>query len=135
MHAQFRMRCERGALELDMSLSPSPSAGITQLRLERTLPADERMRVTAERVLRALRGEAALEAEDEPVRKAVAHAALEHRDCTLADTLRGDGHAHSVFGLTCGHAQLELEIGVSDAGTLGEIVVRARRSGTGTCRP
>lgn len=131
LHGKFRARCERGALELDVSLAPSPTAGITLLQLERILPADARMRATAERVLR---GGAGLEAEADPLRKVLAGIALEHRDCVLGDSTRGDGHAQALFSLQCAETPLELELGLDDAGKLTRLDVHAPRAAAALCR-
>jgi D-alanyl-D-alanine-carboxypeptidase/D-alanyl-D-alanine-endopeptidase len=142
LHGTFRVNCERGSVELDLSLAPTSSPRIVMLELHEDLPADERLSAMAQRIVSVLRGETELDASvvaataDEPrVRKALAHARIDQHECTLLDGSRGDGHARAVFDVQCAEGRLELELGMNDAGQLTNLELHPPHPADALCWP
>jgi CubicO group peptidase (beta-lactamase class C family) len=142
LHGTFRVDCERGSVELDVSLAPTPAPRAMLLELQEELPADERLSAMAQRIVSVFRGETELDASvvaattDEPrVRKALAHARIDQHECALLDGSRGDGHARAVFDVQCAEGRLELELGLNEAGELTNLELHPPRPADALCWP
>jgi CubicO group peptidase (beta-lactamase class C family) len=113
----WRMRCERGAIDFIVDLSPTTPARVQWLRYERELPPDERLNQAARSVVAALGGTReplsnllAAGVDGAQIHNQLAHAAIDHGNCRIEHGVSTGGGARGVFVLTCDRGKLELAL-------------------------
>ena len=141
-HAAFRVGCERGAMALELFLSPRAAARVVFLKLREELPVSEVQRGMASRIASHLRGEGELEAslfasaaDEARVRKALAHARIDWQACALGSAAHDDGHGQATFELRCADSALELGLSLDETGKLSQLELRAAQEAGGACEP
>jgi len=139
LHGRFRLLCERGAVELDVSLAPAKPSKVLLVRLQQELPPDERSSRLAAQLAASI-GSAppepswfAPDADQRRAHEALSLAALQHGTCTVDRAVGGDGSSVAVFHLRCTEGALELAIATDPAGLLTSLAVRQPRPFGATC--
>ena len=138
LQGSWNMRCERGAVQLSVELTPTAQPRIALLRFTELLPPGERMTARAAQLAAAVGGpvpEGMLPAnvDPEPLRKRLAHAAIDHGHCTVDRATAGDGHTQATFALHCEHAPLELVVSLNETGEVTTADLHRPRESRAPC--
>lgn len=114
LRGRWRMKCERGWLDLGITLAPTTPPLVQFIGVQSTLPPDENMTKTFDSLLRLLQVWDAKIAETmvapgfdlERMRRQFAAAANSWGTCKLGDPVSGDGKRDSSLKLTCERGNL-----------------------------
>ena len=132
---RFRLACARGALELELWLTPTLPARVQAAHVREELPPGPRLEAVAGGLVRALGGwdEAAVSL-FEPgldlrrLKNALERVGLEHGRCSLERALWSDGESEARYRLAC--LQAPLELGFRIDATSGKITRVTTNSGS-----
>lgn len=112
---RFRLACARGALELELLLTPAVPARVQAVHVREELPPGERLAALARGLVRALGGwdDAAVSLFEPGIdlrrlRNALERLGLEHGRCSLDRALWSDGESEARYRLSCADAPLVL---------------------------
>jgi CubicO group peptidase (beta-lactamase class C family) len=140
LYGKFRLQCERGALEVDVTLSPARPPRVLLVKLDRELPPDERLGEAATRITAAIGATVAPdpswfapEVDPRRAQKLLAHAAISHGTCAIERATAGDGHNTAVFLLRCTEGKLELAITADPSGQVTSLDLRQPRAFDAPC--
>jgi CubicO group peptidase (beta-lactamase class C family) len=133
-----KLQCERGELDVYVTLTPEVPPLIQHLELKPIIPPGPRLQQSAERaVALTLRWDEkyARNSFAPPLETAAAKAQLTaHGPCQLIRAGPGDGTRHGTFRLTCTRDPQELEISLDEAtGRISELKLRAPRDAAQKC--
>jgi CubicO group peptidase (beta-lactamase class C family) len=133
-----KLQCERGELEVYLTLTPEVPPLIQQLQLKPKIPPGPRLSQAAERaVALTLRWDDAYARQSfaPPLDAASAKAQLTaHGPCQLGRPGPGDGALRGTFRLTCTRDPQELEISLDETtGRISELKLRAPRDPSQKC--
>jgi CubicO group peptidase (beta-lactamase class C family) len=114
LRGRWRMKCERGWLDLGITLAPTTPPLVQFIGVQSTLPPDENMTKTFDSLLRLLQVWDAKIAESmvapgfdlERMRRQFAAAANSWGTCKLGDPVSGDGKRDSALKLMCERGNL-----------------------------
>lgn len=114
---RFRLACARGALRLEVLLTPTLPARVQAVHVREELPPGQRLEAVASGLVRALGSwDPAAASLFEPgidlrrLKNALERVSLEHGRCELDRSLWSDGQSEARYRLTCAEAPLELEL-------------------------
>jgi len=126
--ARLRLGCERGALEVELLLTPALPARIQAVHVREEFPPGERLEGVARGLVRALgtwdEAAPALFAPSLDVRRlknAFEGLGLEHGSCSLERPLTSDGRAEARYRLACADGPRELGFRVDDGGLVTRV--------------
>jgi len=113
---RFRLACARGALELEVLLTPTVPSRVQAVHVHEEQPPGERLEALARGLVRALGGwDDAAAALFDPtldlrrLKNGLERLGLEHGRCNLDRALWSDGESEARYRLTCSEAPLALE--------------------------
>lgn len=140
--ARLRLACTRGAIELELLLTPAQPARVQAVHVHEELPPGERLDAVARGLARALGGwddAAALLFEPSLDARRLKHAfeglGLELGNCELGRALGSDGANEARYRLECGAGAIELGFRIdAGSGKVTRVTSRPTVSGdVGTC--
>jgi hypothetical protein len=117
LRGEWRMTCDRGWLNVYITLAPTMPPKVQLININPVMPADAEMTKTAETIVRLLAGwdAKAVEAiaapgfDIERMRRQIA-AASAWGTCKIGETLSGNGTRNSTIRLTCDNGPLQARI-------------------------
>lgn len=134
LEGTWKLRCERGAIDLRVQLTPEAAPRVLFLRWTEQLPPDERMSRSAAQLVAAIgAAQPAASLGRDQLNKQFAHAAIDHGTCSIDSATSGDGHTFATFALKCQHAPLELELQLDESGQVVEADLHKPRVPGATC--
>jgi hypothetical protein len=125
LRGRWRMKCERGWLDVSITLAPTTPPRVQFLNVQSTLPPDQNMEKTFESLLRLVQawdtktveGMAASGFDVERMRRQFA-AANAWGACKLGETVSGDGKREGAVKFLCERGNIFARVGLDDANKL-----------------
>ncbi len=139
----WRLRCERGAIEFTMSLTPSTPSRIQNIEWKQEFVPDERLQGAARRLTAAMRRWDETTTADlfddsldhGKARKVLGRLAIDHGTCEIDRPLSSDGRGRAEFRLRCSEAPLDLSFRIHDkTGRVTEMTGASPHEPGATCR-